>query len=166
MFVDAIGAGWGAGAVVAVGLVVDVIAEAVDPSTAGVLDVATPIGGVDVLGPADMGGMLAGVDPVGGAVVGGVVDGDMAVGEIAVGEKAVGAADVCGMAAGGTADVGAADVGAAEVGAVCDAIPGAAWPGPLWFSNTSCLGLPSALVIAWSKRLARLCTIPIQLPAT
>ncbi|MCP4974430.1 MAG: hypothetical protein GY914_12320, partial [Prochlorococcus sp.] len=103
MFVDAIGAGWGAGAEVAVGLVVDVIAEAVDPSTAGVLDVATPIGGVDVLGPADMGGMLAGVDPVpvGGAVVGGVVDGDMAVGEIAVGEKAVGAADVCGMAAGG-----------------------------------------------------------------
>ncbi len=84
MFVDAIGAGWGAGAVVAVGLVVDVIAEAVDPSTAGVLDVATPIGGFDVLGPADMGGMLAGVDPVGGAVFGGVVEGGMAVGEIFV----------------------------------------------------------------------------------
>ena len=77
----------------------------------------------------------------------------------------------------GDAGFGCADVGRDGVGSVMgvdcvDCVAGAAagveaiGAAPPWFSKTSCRFPPMERLMACSSKLARLCTMPIQFPAT
>ena len=105
--------------------------------------------------------------------------------ELAVGAATGGMGGACaagittgdGDAGFGCDDVGCDDVGRDGVGSVMgvdgvDCVAGAAagveaiGAAPPWFSKTSCRFPPMERLMACSSKLARLCTMPIQFPAT
>ena len=73
-----------------------------------------------------------------------------------VGAEMVGAALLAGAGAGVGAEAGGAAPGAAVAGVMT----------PAWFSSTSWRLPPQARAMACSSKVARLCTMPIQFPAT
>ena len=104
-----------------------------------------PAGGELVVGAA--------TEVMGGACAAGITtgDGDAGFGCVDVGRDGVGS--VMGVD-GGDCGAGAAD-GVEAIGAA-----------PPWFSKISCRFPPMERLMACSSKLARLCTMPIQLPAT
>ena len=88
---------------------------------------------------------------MGGACVAGITTGDAGFVRDDVVKDGLGSV----MGVDGVACVAGAAAGVEAIGAA-----------PPWFSNTSCRFPPMERLIACSSKLARLCTIPIQFPAT
>ena len=110
--------------------------------------------------------MLGGFEPAGGELV------------VGAATEVMGGACAAGITTGdGDAGFGCVDVGRDGVGSVMgvdgvDCGAGAAdgveaiGAAPPWFSKTSCRFPPMERLMACSSKLARLCTMPIQFPAT
>lgn len=117
----------------------------------GLTSAATTLGGFELAGFELVVGAATGV--LGGVCTSGITTGD--------GGAGFGCDDVGRDGVGSVMGVDGVDCGAGAAAGV-EAI-GAA---PPWFSKTSCRFPPMERLMACSSKLARLCTIPIQFPAT